>query len=120
MGFFSKESGRPDTLPTGPWTMVEGTNEGRILLARVHVGLGKLVGHESYPFRVGIATRVKQVADNEMPAPEENKVLQGLEELLRRALETDREAVLVLAITTGGVKEWVLYTSDPEATKRRM
>lgn len=55
-----------------------------------------------------------------MPTPEENLTLQALEDRLRLALEAEHEAILVVALTTAGVKEWVLYTSDPEATKRRM
>ena len=55
-----------------------------------------------------------------MPTPEENATLQDLEVRLCQALEGDREALFVVALTTNGVKEWVLYTSDPEVTKRRM
>jgi len=55
-----------------------------------------------------------------MPTPEENATLQDLEDRLSRALEVEREALLVVALTTNGVKEWVLYTSDPDATQRRL
>jgi len=67
-----------------------------------------------------VATRVRATAANGMPTPEENTTLQEVEDSLRLALEAEREAILVVALTTSGVKEWVLYTSDPEATKRRM
>ena len=83
-------------------------------------GLGTIVGHAAYPFRVGVATRVRATAANGMPTPEENATLQEVEDRLSRALEVDRETLLVVVLTTNGVKEWVLYTSDPDATKRRM
>ena len=106
MGLFSRRKPPlPDSVPPGPWAVVQGSNQGKVLLARVHKGLGTLVGSAAYPFRVGVATRVRATAANGMPTP---------------ALEAEREAILVVALTTNGVKEWVLYTSDPEATKRRM
>ena len=110
----------PESVPPGPWAMVQGSNQGNLLLARVHKGLGTLVGTAAYPFRVGVATRVRATAANGMPTPEENITLQEVEDRLRLALEAEREAILVVVLTTNGVKEWVLYTSDPEATKRRM
>ncbi len=121
MGFFSrKKASLPDSLPAGSWGVVQGSNQGNLLLARVRKGLGAIVGHAAYPFRVGVATRVRATAANGMPTPEENATLQELEDRLSRALEVDREALLVVALTTNGVKEWVLYSSDPDATKRRM
>ena len=121
MGLFSKKKpSLPETLPLGSWAMVQGSNQGILLLARVRKGLGSVVGHVSYPFRVGVATRVRATAANGMPTAEENAILQEVEGRLSHALEIDREAVFVVALTTNGVKEWVFYTSDPEATKRRM
>ena len=121
MGLFSrKKPPLPDSVPPGPWAVVQGSNQGKVVLARVHKGLGTLVGSAAYPFRVGVATRVRATAANGIPTPEENTTLQEVEDRLRLALEAEREAILVVALTTGGVKEWVLYTSDPDATKRRM
>jgi len=121
VGLFSrKKTPLPDSLPAGSWGIVQGSNQGTLLLARVRKGLGAVVGHAAYPFRVGVATRVRATAANGMPTPEENATLQDLEDRLSRALEVDREALLVVALTTNGVKEWVFYTSDPDATKRRM
>ena len=121
MGLFSRNKpALPDSIPAGPWAVVQGSNQGKLLLARVHKGLEALVGHAAYPFRVGVATRIRATAANGMPTPEENTTLQDIEERLRLALEAEREAILVVALTTSGAKEWVLYTSDPDATKRRM
>ena len=121
MGLFSKKTpSLPETIPLGSWAMVQGSNQGSLLLARVRKGLGSVVGHVAYPYRVGVATRVRATAANGMPTTEENATLQEVEGRLAHALEVDRDAVFVVALTTNGVKEWVLYTSDPEATKRRM
>ena len=121
MGLFSKKQpALPDQIPPGSWAVIQGSNQGNLLLARVRRGLGDNVGHAAYPFRVGVVTRVLAVAANGMPTPEENDALQALEDRLCQTLEVDREALLVVALTSNGVKEWVLYTSDPESTKRRM
>ncbi len=121
MGLFSRRKPSvADSLPAGSWALVQSSNQGKLLLARVRKGLGSLIGHAAYPFRIGVATPVRATAANGMPTPEENATLQDLEERLAKALETNREALFVVALTTNGVKEWVFYTSDPEATKRRM
>src|SRR5574341_449856 len=105
MGFFSrKPPALPDQVPSGPWSMFQGTNDGQLLLARVHTGVESIQGHAAYPWRVDIATRVRDVAANGMPSPDENAALQELEERLQSALEGEREAVFVIAITTAGIK----------------
>ena len=120
MSLFSRKPSLPDAIPDGPWSMVQGAQNGQLMLARVHMGVDSLAGHPAYGFRVGIATKMQALANNGMPTPEENTTLQALEERIRNAVEVDREAFLVIAITCGGVKEWVFYTSNPESTKRRM
>jgi hypothetical protein len=119
MGLFSRKPTLPDVIPPGHWSMVQGAQDGQLLLARVHMGIDSLVGHRAYPFRVGIATRMINVVNNGMPTPEENATLQALEKRIQQAIEVDREAVLVIVITCAGVKEWVFYTSKPESTKQR-
>ncbi len=54
MGLFSKKTpSLPETIPLGSWAMVQGSNQGSLLLARVRKGLGSVVGHVAYPYRVG-------------------------------------------------------------------
>jgi|ERR1700752_4860157 len=121
MGFFSRKK---PTVPIGPpsdtWVVVRGAHNGNPLLARVRTQLGPVVGHSAYPFRVGVATRVLQGAADGMPSAEENATLLDIEDRLATALEADRAAVFVVALTTNGVKEWVFYASDPVAVKQRM
>src|SRR5207247_9623773 len=93
---------------------------GTYRMYRVRYGTHSTIGHAANPYRVGVATQVRATAANGMPTPEENATLQEVEDRLSRALEVDRETLLVVVLTTNGVKEWVLYTSDPDATKRRM
>ena len=41
MGLFSKKTASlPETIPLGSWAMVQGSNQGSLLLARVRKGLG--------------------------------------------------------------------------------
>ncbi len=120
MGLFSKKPKLPDSLPTGPWSIVHGAQDGQVLVARVHMGYQKFADRAAYPVRVGVATKVVKLAENGMPTAEENAVLLELEKRIQKVVEADREAILVVALTSGGVKEWVFYTSNPESTKQRM
>lgn len=120
MGLFSSKNpaGPTDAAPDS-WTMVQGTHGGNLLLARVRTDLGALVGHAAYPFRIGVATPVHQLAANGMPTSGENATLLELERQLAAALEAERHAILVVALTTNGVKEWVFYATDPKAIQQR-
>jgi hypothetical protein len=120
MGIFSKKPKLPDSLPSGPWSMIQGVQDGQLLLARVHMDFQTFPQRATYPFRVGVATKVVTLAENGMPTVEENAKLQELEKHIQQIFEADREAMLVVALTCGGVKEWVFYTSNPASTKQRM
>ena len=68
MGLFSrKKPPLPENVPPGPWAVVQGSNQGKLLLARVHKGLGILVGSAAYPFRVGVAVPAEEVVKAIVP-----------------------------------------------------
>jgi len=118
--FSSKKPVLPTKPPGSSWALVEGTHDGSLLLARVRTQLGEIVRHSAYPFRVGVATPLRQLAGNGIPTPEENATLLEVEDRLAEILEADRAAVHVITLTTNGVKEWVFYASDPKTMKQRM
>ncbi len=122
MGLFSRKPPPiPDALPSGPWAILHGKQGDSVMIIRVNTGAQAIAGHPRFDHRAGFATRCATTTANPtgLPSVEENAELQEVEERLDEALRGDREALMVLAITGGGVKEWVFYTADPESTKRR-
>jgi len=55
-----------------------------------------------------------------LPTPEESEQLQSLEDRLVEMVMQDRVAILAAILTTGTVKEFVLYTGDPETVRVRL
>ena len=47
-----------------------------------------------------------------LPSDDEAEALNEFEDRLVNAVEPDNHSVLAIAMTTGGVREWVFHTSD--------
>ena len=71
--FSSKKPVLPTKPPGSSWALVEGTHDGSLLLARVRTQLGEIVRHSAYPFRVGVATPLRQLAGNGIPTPKRTR-----------------------------------------------
>ena len=100
--------------------MSHGTYNGRPLIVRVNAGLRELAGHPDLRHQVGIAVPLKRATDTGLPAPEEDRELAALEDELAATLSKGRQAVLAGILTTGGMREFVFYTGEPEAIRRTM
>ena len=102
----------PATAAPGTWTVFEGKHGGRPLLARFNTGVEQHVGSAAYPIQIGVA--IPFLAPNEagMPTAEEAKQLSAFEDAL--VARAGQSALLVGAITTGGMREFVLYTGASE------
>lgn len=82
--------------------------DGRPFLVRANVALEPVVGHPSYPYRVGVS-----VLDDTRPADE----LERLEHALRTTFERERTSVLALVLSARSFLEFVFYSGSP-ATAR--
>jgi hypothetical protein len=52
--------------------------------------------------------------DEGLPGAEESSTLTRLEESIERALQVGEETILAVVLTTGGMREFVLYTEVPQ------
>lgn len=114
--FKRRHSDKRDLEITENWSVSEGTYDGNLLIVRVNRGVAQAVGHSAFPHRVGVAVPLRLPDSNGFPGPEEAEQLQQVEELLSAELGADRQSLYVASISTGGMREFVFYTSDPAAT----
>ena len=100
------------------WTVLEGAHGGRPLFARRNDSASNLAGHPEYRFRIGVAVPLKCPNEHGLPGKDEMSELSAIEDTLVPRLESDQRSLQVLAITTGGVREFVFYTRDPAFSQR--
>jgi len=101
----------------GPWAVTEGRYEGSPMFVRIHRGVAPLVGDPRYSQQVGIAVPLLEPDSRGLPSREEAGQLAEIEDAISAALEPDHTSVQVLSITTKGMREFVLYTTDADAVR---
>jgi hypothetical protein len=102
------------------WTVCEGEYNGKPLLARVNVGLKPLVADSRYQHRIGVAVPFNSPDENGFPSGEESWKVSEIEDLLVAELEIHHESLFAVVITTGGMREFVFYTSDPHTAETKL
>ncbi len=61
-----------------------------------------------------IGVQLNHPHENGMPTSEEGQELGAIEDALMAALESDRRAILVAALTCAGMRELMFYADDPQ------
>ena len=102
------------------WTLAQGEHEGAPLIPRINTAAGPLAGHPEFKHRVGVAIPLREPDEQGFPSEEEGAELAEIEETLARSLLANLESLLVLVITTGGMREFVFYTANPSATESKL
>jgi hypothetical protein len=92
------------------WTVLRGKRGGRPIFVRRNDSAKQLRGHAKFSSRVGIAVPLQAANEHGLPGSEEAAQLDTIEDLLCSRLQENQESLLVLAITTGGMREFVFYT----------
>jgi len=108
---------RMTTLPDGPWTVATGENDGQPLFVRINTGAAAVARQSDLAHRIGVAVPLRAPDASGLPAPAESAILTELEDALEAVLDVGQNTILVLVLTTGGVREFVLYTVAPHATE---
>jgi len=110
----------PERLPIdGPWSIAEGENDGNVMIVRSNAGYRDFGSVPGYEHQVGIAVPLRRPEPTGLPSPEENFELGEIEARICNSLQEQAESLLVAIITTSGMKEFVLYTRDPQRVKQR-
>ena len=102
----------------GPWSLCQGEYEGNVMILRVHSGYRGFVPLPGYDHQAGIAVPFREPAPSGLPSIGESPDLAAIEESISQ-FEENAESLLVAVITTGGMREFVLYTRSPADLERR-
>lgn len=109
----------PDKLSlelTESWSFSQGRHGSNPMIVRVNRGVAAAVGHPAYTHQVGVAVPLHKPDANGFPASDEAAQLNAIEDLLVSRLSPDRQCIHVATISTGGMREFVFYSSAPQAT----
>lgn len=101
------------------WSVGMGTYEGKPMVTRFNKGLSALVGNPSFTKQLGMAVKFNQPDDRGFPPAQETAELDEIEaKIVQRFGGTGNETLLAGVVTTGGMREFVLYTSNAEAAAK--
>lgn len=101
-------------FPDEPWSVGEGTYEGRPLFVRVNTGANVVRGEPSLRTRVSIAVPIRDPDENGLPDAPELIRLNEIEDAISTALGVGARAVHLLVLTASGVRELVYHTTTPD------
>ena len=102
------------------WSMFQGEHDGKPLIARANVALKRFAGHPKYSHQVGVAVPFRAPDENGFPQSEEASEFMEIEDQICAELEDRNESLFAAVITTGGMREFVFYTSNPQGVELKL
>jgi hypothetical protein len=102
------------------WAVAQGQHDGDAVVVQYNETVKRYAAHPELGFQVGVAVPLNSPNPGALPTPEESEQLHSLEDRLEEMVARDRVAILVAILTTGTMREFVLYTGDPEAVRVRL
>jgi hypothetical protein len=119
--FSTKAPLSPDKLPVPKtWTQRKGSDPlGRPMLVRTQSGYSKFKGVTGYTYHVAIAVPMIDTARDGFPNPGETETLARIENDICEVFEPNRESLLVATTTIPGIREYILYTRNPDNVQRK-
>ncbi len=99
------------------WTVGTGTYEGKLIITRSNTGLRAVAGNAAFPVQVGIAVAFRNPTGEGLPPREETAELDAIEDAIQTRFCAGNESLFAGVVTTGGMREFVLYTSDGDAAR---
>jgi hypothetical protein len=110
--FSSKEPLSPDKLPfSKTWAQRKGNDPlGKPMLVRTHTG---------YSHHVAIAVPMIDTTRDGFPNPGETEAQTRIEDDICGVFEPNRESLLVAVTTVPGIREYILYTKNPDSVQRK-
>jgi hypothetical protein len=94
------------------WVVSEGSYNGKPLYARFNAAFSHAADTADYPIQVGVAIPLHSPDKRGLPLPAELDELAEVEDLIVEKVAG--QAVMVGAITTNSMREFVLYTDKAE------
>jgi len=96
------------------WGLYDKQYEGRPLRVRLNESIEEYVCHPRYMHQVCISVPLKDVDENGFAYPEECKLLDELEMLLKDKLQQQQVSVFAAVLTSDGSRIYILYTYLPD------
>lgn len=97
---------------TSAWQVYEGNYSGKPLYARFNTAFRQAGDTADYPIQLGVAIPLNNPDQHGLPASAELDELAAIEDLIVEKVAGN--AVLVGAITTNSMREFVLYTNNAD------
>ena len=101
------------------WAVAEGRHEGKPVATRFNIALRPIAGRDEFPDRLGIIAPLHNVNDRGFPSRAEIKQLDAIEELIEKRMGGGNESLVAGVVTSNGLREFVVYTSNLEAAKAK-
>lgn len=92
------------------WGLYEKHYENNVLRIRLNESIAEYVCHPRYKYMLCISIPLNDVDENGLAYPEECKLLDELELVLRDRLEDQQLSVFAAVITSDGMRMYVAYT----------
>ena len=113
------DSAISDPFTAAKWEMFKrGTSDGHLAYIRGNTALRALNERERFPYRVGFAVAFQKPNRYGLPGVDEARELMSLENEIDRAMTGKKLGFLSLVISTGGMREYVFYSNQPDAVRR--
>jgi len=90
------------------------------MIVRTNTGYREFRSVSGYEHQGGIAVPLREPEATGLPGPTESAILGELEDTICSLLEEQAESLLVAVITTGGMREFVFYTREPQRVEQRV
>lgn len=94
------------------WTVSRGHYQGKPMFGRFNEGVASLAGRAEFPTQIGVAVPLNDPTEDGLPQGAEFAELNEIEDRLEQRLTVGNESLLVGVITTAGMREFILYSSD--------
>jgi hypothetical protein len=119
--FSTKEPLSPDKLPVPDnWTQRKGSDPiGKPMLVRAQAGYSKYKGVLGYWHHVAIAVPMIDTTRDGFPNPGETQDQKRIESDICEVFEANRESLFVATTTVPGIREYILYTRNPDAVQHK-
>lgn len=91
------------------WGVAESGFDSSPLIIRYNQSANEWVGHTDLPIKLGFAVPLNNPHENGLPDPDENELLSDIEDVIVREVGSRSRGLYVLALTIGGMKEFVFY-----------
>ncbi|GAB4408408.1 MAG: hypothetical protein OHK0021_18960 [Bryobacter sp.] len=101
------------------WEVREETREGKRFLIRMSTGLDAAIGNPKLATQVRITVPFRKPSESGMPDSEEYAELDEIEYKIRDEFQMQNEAFFAGIVTGAGMREFFLYSAQPELTRRR-